>query len=85
MAQTAAHGDGTYGAAHTPEGAGAQGAHGAGAHDPHHDVSQDKGAAYVGLVGGIVLIGAFLFGMVTWTNHHLNAGEGGKPAAEATK
>lgn len=81
------YGDGTYGAAHTPQGAGADGAHGAGAHDPHHDVSGDKGAAFVGLVGGLVLIGGLLFGMVKWTNHHLGAESGGTAAAaaEATK
>jgi hypothetical protein len=77
-------GNGVHGAAHTPAGMGAQGAHGAGA-ESHHDVSQDKGAAFVGLIGGVVVIGAFLFGMVTWTNHHLAAEGGEKPAATAHK
>ena len=50
-------------------------------HAPHHDVSDDKGAAYLGLFGGAILLGAFLFGMVTWTNHHLGGHEGGAAAA----
>ena len=34
----------------------------------HHDVSQDKGPAFVGLFVGVILLGAFMFGMVKWTN-----------------
>lgn len=84
MAQhtTRVAGDGVHGAAHTPEGMGAHGAHGAGA-EAHHDVSHDKGAAFVGLIGGMVVIGLFLFGMVKWTNHHLAAEGGERPAAAA--
>ncbi len=48
--------------------------HGA-AHGAHHEVSEDKGAAFVGLIAGMVLLGGFLFGMVKWTSHHLEAGE----------
>ena len=56
------------------------------AHGGHHDVSEDKGAAYVGLFAGMILLGSFLFGMVEWTNHHLNAGEPHSAAtAESTK
>lgn len=46
-----------------------------------HDVNPDKGAAFIGLFAGMVLLGAFLFGMVTWTNHHLGSEE---PRANAT-
>ena len=60
----------------------ADGAHG---HAAHHDVSDDKGAAFVGFIAGVVLLGSFLFGMVRWTNHHLNAEKAGAPAAESTK
>ena len=81
MAQVS--GDGVHGAAHTAEGMGAHGARGAGAHDAHHDVSDDKRAAFAGLIGGVVLIGGFLFGMVKWTNHHLASEGGEKPAAAA--
>jgi hypothetical protein len=34
----------------------------------HHDVSRDKGPAFLGLFGGLVLIGALMYGMVVWTN-----------------
>jgi hypothetical protein len=52
---------------------------------PHHDVSRDKGPAFVGLIAGIVLLGAFMYGMVQWTNAQF-AGHGAeKAAAEATK
>ncbi len=55
------------------------------AHGAHHDVNADKSAAFVGLIGGLVLIGSFLFGMVKWTSHHLDAAEGGGSKVEATK
>ena len=55
--------------------------HGGPGHGEHHDVSGDKSAAFMGLFAGLVLIGSFLFGMVKWTNHHLNADE---PRANAT-
>ena len=52
----------------------------------HHDVSQDKGAAFTGLITGVILLGAFIYGMVQWTNsrHHAPAA-GGKAAVEAHK
>ncbi len=56
--------------------------HGGAGHGEHHDVNADKSAAFMGLIAGLVLIGGFLFGMVKWTNHHLEAGE---PVAAATK
>ena len=51
----------------------------------HHDVSQDKGAAFTGLFAGMVLLAAFISGMVHWTNsrHHAEGGE--KAAVEAHK
>ena len=51
---------------------------------PHHDVSHDKGAAFTGLILGLVLLGGLMFGMVKWTNGRYAGHEGGeKPAAEA--
>jgi len=52
--------------------------HGHGHHGPD-DVAGDKKAAFVGLVGGMALIGALMYGMVMWTNAQF-AGH----AAEAT-
>lgn len=51
-----------------------------------HDVSQDKGPAFVGLIGGVILIGAFMYAMVVWTNGRFagHAAGGAKPAAAAT-
>ena len=55
-------------------------AHGAhGAHD--HDVAGDKKAAFIGLVGGMALIGALVYGMVLWTNAQFAGHEGGAKAA----
>lgn len=34
----------------------------------HENQSSDKGAAFVGLVGGALLIGLILYGTVLWTN-----------------
>lgn len=58
--------------------------HGGIQHGAHHDVSDDKGAAFVGLIAGMLLLGGFLFGMVKWTSHHLDAREAHTTAA-ATK
>ena len=53
----------------------------------HHDVSQDKGAAFVGLFAGLVVLGALTYGMVVWTNGrfagHAAAPGGAQPAAAA--
>ena len=35
-----------------------------------HSKNPDLGAAFVGLIGGTVLIGAILYGIVVWTNSH---------------
>ena len=52
----------------------------------HHDVSQDKGPAFVGLIGGVIVLGAFMYGMVVWTNAKFAGHSAGaaKPAAAAT-
>ena len=34
----------------------------------HHDVSHDKGPAFAGLFIGVILLGAFMYGMVQFTN-----------------
>ena len=62
-------------------------AHGAHGHHGHADANGDKAAAFVGLVGGMVLLGAMVFGVVKWTNgQYAGHGAGGaeKPAAAAT-
>ena len=54
-------------------------------HDIHHDlhdVTGDKKAAFVGLVGGMALIGVLVYGMVLWTNAQF-AGHGAAGAAKA--
>ena len=51
----------------------------------HVDTSGDKRAAFTGLIAGVVLLGALVYGTVAWTNSHY-AHEGGERAgAEATK
>jgi hypothetical protein len=41
----------------------------------------DKGAAFMGLIGGAIFIGAILYGVVLWTNARFEGHEGGKKAA----
>jgi len=54
------------------------------AHGHHHSVSADRVPAFIGLIGGTIVIGAVLFGVVQWTNSlHTEHAEGAK--AEATK
>ena len=36
----------------------------------HHPPSSDTGAAFAGLIGGALFIGAILFGIVVLTNRH---------------
>jgi len=36
----------------------------------HHPPSSDMGAAFVGLIGGALFIGAILLGIVVLTNRH---------------
>lgn len=50
----------------------------------HVDTSGDKAAAFVGMLGGLVVLGAMTYGMVLWTNSRFAGHEGGeKPAAAA--
>ena len=41
-------------------------------HD-HSKGGSDMGAAFAGLIGGTVFIGAILYGIVLWTNSHFAA------------
>jgi hypothetical protein len=50
----------------------------------HHDVSQDKGPAFVGLFVGVILLGAFVYGMVQWTNARFEGHSAGAAAAAET-
>ena len=51
----------------------------------HHDVSRDKGPAFVGLFVGALLLGSFMYGMVRWTNsRYAGHAEGGETPAAAT-
>lgn len=36
----------------------------------HEKQSSDMGAAFTGLIGGAVFIGAIMYGIVVWTNSH---------------
>ena len=56
------------------------------AHHGHHAPGSDKGAAFIGLIGGTVLIGVILYGITIWTNS-IYAGKehGAAPGAAATK
>lgn len=47
----------------------------------HHTETSDTGAAFVGLVGGSLLIGLILYGIVLWTNS-LFAGHGAAEGGE---
>ncbi len=56
----------------------------------HHDVSRDKGPAFLGLIIGVVVLTAMMYGMVQWTNtrfegHAAGAPAAGAPAAAATQ
>lgn len=33
-----------------------------------HDTNPDMGAAFTGLIGGMIFLGAILYGVVQWTN-----------------
>ncbi len=46
----------------------------------HAQQGSDKGAAFMGLIGGAILIGAILYGIVIWTNGQF-AGHEEKKAA----
>ncbi len=36
----------------------------------HEKQSSDMGAAFTGLIGGAIFIGAIMYGIVLWTNNH---------------
>ncbi|MEY4957232.1 MAG: hypothetical protein RL409_1489 [Gemmatimonadota bacterium] len=48
----------------------------------HAEQGSDKGAAFMGLIGGAIFIGAILYGIVIWTNGKF-AGHEEKKAAVA--
>ena len=57
-------------------------------HDHHGHVphGSDKGAAFVGLFGGLILLLGVVYGIVTWTNgKYAGHAEGGAAAAAETK
>ncbi len=65
-------------------------AHDHGHHAPgqhaHHAPGSDKGAAFIGLIGGAVLIAAVLYGITMWTNSLFEGkSHGAAPGAAATK
>ena len=61
--------------------------HGHDSHAAHGHAAHgsDKGAAFVGLFGGVILLLAVVYGIVQWTNAKYAGHEGGeRPAAEST-
>lgn len=52
----------------------------------HHPPSSDVGAAFAGLIGGALFIGAILFGIVVLTNRHFanEKAEGGEKGSAKT-
>ena len=50
----------------------------------HHDVSRDKGPAFVGLFTGLIVLGGFIYGLVLWTNaQYAGHAAGEAPSAQA--
>ena len=49
----------------------------------HHDVSRDKGPAFVGLFVGVIVLGAFMYGMVQFTNARYAGHAAAEPGAAA--
>ena len=47
----------------------------------HAQQGSDKGAAFVGLIGGTIFIGAIMYGIVLWTNAQFAGHEAEKKAA----
>ncbi len=47
----------------------------------HAQQGSDKGAAFAGLIGGAILIGAIMYGIVLWTNKQFAGHEGEKKGA----
>ncbi len=75
-----AHGVAAHGAAHADAHAG----HAHAGHGAHHDPAVDKRAAFVGLIAGMAVIGALMYGMVQWTNAQFAGHAGGERAAGAS-
>ena len=57
------------------------------AHHGHAHHGSDKGAAFLGLIGGLVFVIVVAYAVVVWTNGrfegHQAGGAGAPPAAEA--
>lgn len=49
----------------------------------HAEQESDKGAGFLGLIGGAILIGAIMYGVVVWTNMQFAGHEEEKKAAAA--
>ncbi len=47
----------------------------------HAQQGSDKGAAFMGLIGGAIFIGAILYAIVIWTNGQFAGHEAEKKAA----
>jgi hypothetical protein len=54
-------------------------------HHGHAAHGSDKGAAFVGLFGGLILLLGVVYGIVRWTNAKYAHEGGERPAAEATR
>ncbi len=50
----------------------------------HAQQGSDKGAAFIGLIGGAIFIGAILYGIVLWTNAAFAGHEAEKKAASVS-
>ncbi|MCE2900419.1 MAG: hypothetical protein ACK6DP_17880 [Gemmatimonas sp.] len=49
-----------------------------------HDTNPDMGAAFTGLIGGAIFIGAILYAIVVWTNKQFEGHGAEKKAAVVT-
>jgi len=49
-----------------------------------HDTNPDMGAAFTGLIGGAILLGAILYGVVQWTNSRFEGHAAGEKKAAIT-
>ena len=50
-----------------------------------HDTNPDIGAAFAGLIGGMIFLGAILYGVVLWTNKKFEGHGAEKKAAIAVE
>jgi hypothetical protein len=53
------------------------------AHGHGHAHGSDKGAAFVGLFGGLIFLGAVVYGLVVWTNGRFEGHRAGGAAPAA--